>query len=403
MSDPVLRILLTAGFVLALGRGVFLALTVLYFTLIVGLSPVEVAVVLTVSSGAGALATVGAGALADRLSARRLIVVFEFVAGVALISYTLADRFIVVLVIACVYAASSQASHSVRSAIIARAFDGAGRVNARAVLHTAVNVGIALGSAAAAGALLANRAPAFRITMVTAGVVILASVIPLLRLPVSVNAPAAAPTEDGRRALGGRSPWRDRRYLVLTILVCIFNLQFGLFEIGMPLWILHSTEAPLSMVSVVLIVNTVIVIAFQIRLTRGTDDVRYAGRVVAIAGMLMAGACAVYASTGFVSVWFAVALLVAASLAHSFAEVLGAAGNWGLSFELADQQRAGAYQGVFGLSWPFSAMLAPLVITAAVTNGLLGWAALGALFLLATFGVWWIARRASAEPGSALP
>src|SRR5690606_41699371 len=83
VADPVMRILIIAGFVLTLGRGVFLALTVLYFTLIVGLSAFEAAVVLTVSTGAGAPSSVAAGHLADRFSARRLFVVFELIAGTA--------------------------------------------------------------------------------------------------------------------------------------------------------------------------------------------------------------------------------------------------------------------------------------------------------------------------------
>ncbi|MEX1078068.1 MAG: MFS transporter [Homoserinimonas sp.] len=395
VADPVMRILIVSGFVLTLGRGVFLALTVLYFTIIVGLTAIEVAMILTVSSAAGAVASVAAGHLADRFSARRLMVAFEFVAGSALIFYVIADSFVVALTIACVYSAFHMAANSVRSAIIARAFDGEGRVSARAVLHTVTNIGIAIGSAAAAAALLAGTAEAFHATMVVAGGVIVASVIPLLRLPRRVNAPVVEPQADGSRAKPGTSPYRDRRYLALTVLTGIFCLHFGLAEIGLPLWILHNTDAPIAMVSVVLILNTIIVIAFQIPLSRGTNDIRHAGKVIAISGVLMAAACFVYAASGLVSLWFAVVFLVIATLAHTFAEVLSSAGVWGLSFELADQQRAGAYQGVFGLSWSISAMVSPLVVTLAVTNGMLGWAALAVVFLLSAFGVWWIARRAS--------
>ena len=396
VADPVMRILIVAGFVLTMGRGVFLALTVLFFTLIVGLSALEVALILTVSSAVGAAASIAGGHLADRFSARRLVVAFEFVAGAALMSYVLADGFVVALVIACLYSGFHMAANSVRSAIIARAFDGAGRVSARAILHTVTNLGIGIGSAAAAGALLVGTAEAFHLTILISGGVIVASVVPLLRLPERVNAPAPDPSADASQKRPGRSPYRDRRYLALTALAGIFALHFGLTEIGLPLWILHSTDAPIAMVSLVLIVNTVIVIAFQIPLSRGTNDVRHAGRVIALSGLLMVVACLIYAASGFVSVWFAVTFLLIAILAHTFAEVLSSAGMWGLSFELADQNRAGAYQGVFGLSWSVSGMIAPLVITAAVTEGTIGWLALAVVFLLSALGIWWIARRASA-------
>ncbi|WP_141879303.1 MFS transporter [Homoserinimonas aerilata] len=399
VADPVLRILITAGFVLTLGRGVFLTLTVLYFTLIVGLGAFEVAIVLTVSSAFGAAASVVAGHLSDRYSSRILVVVFQILSAIALTSYVFAENFSTALLLACLYSVTSSAASAVRSAIIARAFEGEVRVNARAVLHTVTNVGIAIGSAAAGVALLFNTPFAFRATMVIAGVVILGSVLPLLRLPERVNAsaqPTTVTSDTGTTTAiaPGRSPYRDPRYLALTAFGTLFGLQFGLAEIGMPLWILHHTDAPISMVSLLLIVNTIMVIAFQIRASRGTNDVRHAGNIVAVAGLLMAGACGIYAASGYVSFWFAIVFLLIATLAHSLAEVLGTSGQWGLSFELADQRRAGAYQGVYGLSWPVSAMLSPLIITAAVSNGVLGWAGLTALLLLATFGTWAISRRA---------
>jgi MFS family permease len=404
MADPVLRILMVATFVMTLGRGVFLALTVLYFTLIVGLRTGEIAVILTIASALGAGASLVGGYLADRFSARRLIIIFEIAAGAALISYVLAESFISVLLVASVYTVANMAAHSLRSAIIARAFDGNDRVSARAILRTVTNIGIAIGGAAAAGALLVNTGEAYRATMVAAGVVILISSLPLVRLPVRVNAPAFIRPVDGPRKRPGRSPLRDKRYLALTMFSGIFGLHFALAEIGLPLWILHETDAPIAMVSAVLILNTVIVIACQIPLSRGTHDVRHAGRVTAWSGILMAGACLVYAASGVVSIWFAVVFLVVAAIAHTFAEILSSAGAWGLSFELAEPARAGAYQGVFGLGWSISSMIAPLAITAAVTNGLLGWVALAALFLISAFGVWLIAYRASVtQPPDAAP
>ena len=406
LADPVLRILITATFVMTLGRGVFLTLTVLYFTLVVGLSVTEVALVLTIASAVGAGASLVGGHLADRFSAKRLAIVFDIVCGLALIGYTAADRFWAVLLVACVFSAANMAANSVRSAIIARAFLGSSRVNARAVLRTVTNLGIAVGSSAAGLALLVNTADAYRWIMIVAGAVTLFSALPLFRLPARVNAPPHPAVAPGARTVAGRpgrSPFRDPRYLVLTVLSGVFGLHFGLAEIGLPLWILHDTTAPVAMVSVLLIVNTIIVIVFQIPLSRGTHDIRHAGRVTAIAGVLMAGACFVYAASGGVPVAFAISLLIVATLAHTFAEVLSSAGSWGLSFELADPHRAGAYQGVFGLGWSVSAMAAPLVVTGAVTTGVWGWTGLAALFLAAAGGVWWVARRASAgaEPSPA--
>jgi len=403
-TDPVLRILSAYALVSTLGRGVFFTLTVLYFTLIVGLSTAEVAIVLTVASAVGVLTGLVGGQLADRISSRRLLFAIVLLEGVALITYAQATSFGLVLLIACVVTGADRAANSTRSAIIARAFTGGARVDARAILRTITNIGIALGSALASVPLLIGTGDAFRLAIVLAGTATLASTLVVWRLPRRVNAPGRAVNLTGPPpAPSGRPPFRNPRYLALTALSGLFGIQFGLAEIGLPLWVVNFTEAPTVMVSVLLIVNTTLVIAFQIPLSRGTHDVRRAGNAVALAGLLMLVACLAYAGSGAVPVVAAIVLLVAAMLLHTFAEVLSSAGTWGLSFELAEPDRAGAYQGVFSMGFSLGAMAAPLVITATVlTHGPAGWALLAALFAGSAAGITVIARRHAATAGSDL-
>ena len=81
VADPVLRILVIATLISRVGRGIFLTVTVLYFTLIVGLAPHEVAIVLGAASAAGVLSSLAGGWLADRVSARRLLVTLSVIDG----------------------------------------------------------------------------------------------------------------------------------------------------------------------------------------------------------------------------------------------------------------------------------------------------------------------------------
>ncbi len=422
-----LRILVTATLISRVGRGVFLTVTVLYFTFIVGLSAPEVAIVLGAASAAGVLSSFAGGWLADRVSARRLLLALSALSGVGLICYVFAQNFVSALVIAVLVGAIEQAANSTRMAIIARAFDGDQRVHARAVLRAVTNVAIAAGSGIGALALLAGTAEAYRWIIVGAGAMYLLGLVQLVKLPASVDAPKRTAADAASSAPGGgsggdagnarvgasavpsrssrfaHSPWRDPRYLALTALSAVFGMQFGVGEIGVPLWIAHETAAPEVLVAVVLIVNTAIVVIFQVPLSRGTHDLRQAGRVSAIAAWLMAAACVVYAAAAGLPASFAIAVIVLAAIAHAFAEVLSQAGGWGLSFELADPVRAGTYQGVFGMGYSLGAMAAPLVVTStALTYGLAGWGVLAAVFLLSGLGTWAIARSA-ARAASAAP
>ncbi|WP_449372727.1 MFS transporter [Arthrobacter psychrolactophilus] len=405
VSDPVLRILVTATLISRVGRGVFLTITVLYITFVIGLSAGQAATVLGVSSAIGVATSYLGGLLADRFSARRLLFALMAGEGIALGCYPFADSFTSVLLIACAVSALSNASNASRMAIVARAFEGPARVATRAILRTVTNVSIAVGAAIAGAALLSNDVASYRAVMVGAGCVYLVGVIPVWRLPKYVDAPARVPvmpmiSSEGAAPGGAvsvaRSPFKDGPYLSLTVLSAIFGMQFGLAEVGVPLWIAHNTQAPTALVSMLIILNTVVVIVFQIPLSRGTENPRTAGRVMTIAGILMAAACVVYALAGGVSLAVAIVLLIIAALAHAFAEVWSQAGAWGLSFELANEANPGAYQGLFGMGAGLGAMCAPFVVAGtALTFGFPGWLALAVVFLASALGIAAIARRAT--------
>jgi len=192
-----------------------------------------------------------------------------------------------------------------------------------------------------------------------------------------------------------RSPWRDPRYLAFVGLASLFGIQFAVFEYGIPLWIAHDTEAPLVMVSVLLILNTVIVTAFTVVLSRGVEDPARAGRVFAIGGVLMALACVVYALAAGAPPWIAIVVLLVASTAHAFAEVLSQGAGWGLAFELAPAGSVGEYQGLVGMGYSIVGAIGPPLIAVTVLRfGMPGWLAFGALFLLTAFGVFVVGRRA---------
>lgn len=400
-ADPVLRILSWSILIQTLGRGVFLTVTVLYFSFVVGLSAAEISVVVAASSATGILTSLLGGRLSDRFSARRVLLGALVLESAALVSYAWVGSFGMAVAVACVAFGSEAGAHAARSAIIARGFEGAARVTARAVLRTITNIGIAIGSALGGLALVVGTPEAYRAILIGAGVVYLAASLLTLRLPASVDAPATAPAPPApgvprRRIIGAHSPWRDPRYLAFAVLRGVFAMQFGLLEFGVPLWVAHDTHAPNAVVSALLILNTIIVIAFTVPLSRGTHDLRLAGRVIAIAGVLMAAACLVYAAAAGQSPVWGVAVLLVAATVHAFAEVLSQAGAWGLSYELADPVAAGAYQGIIGTFYSLGATFGPLVITVtALDLGFPGWVILAAMFLLSALGMTAIAFRAA--------
>ncbi|WP_423923279.1 MFS transporter [Frigoribacterium sp. 2-23] len=392
-GDPVLRGLLVATLVSTVGRGMFFTLSVIFFTRVVGLSALSVGAGLTAAGAVGVVASFAGGYLADAFGAKRLMIVGTAVMGAGLVGYAFVGGLVWYVVVACIVVGSQNAASSARSALLARAFEGPKRVGARASMRVVTNIGIGLGTAVAGVALVIDDESFYRGALVVGGVTYLASLVWLVRLPY-VD-PATAPRVVGERA-PGRSPLRDRRYLAITVLGAVTTMQFGLFEVGVPVWVSQHTAAPTAIVSVLLLMNTAIVIALQIPLSRGTRDVGGAGRASLVGGALMVVACALWAAAAIGQPVIAVVVLLAAAASHSLAEVYLAAGGWGLGFELADPERAGAYQGVYGTGAAIGAMLAPVVVTqTAIGLGSPGWVLLASMFFAAALGLWIVARRAS--------
>lgn len=403
-ADPTLRGLLWVTLINTLGRGAFFTLTTLYLTLIVGMTPVEVGIGLTVAGAVGVCSSLAFGHLADRFRARVMLTALHVVQGCALIGYLLVRDLPSLIVVASLVMLAVYGGNSVRSAVIGRAFVGEDRVRIRAAMRTVANVGIGAGTAAAAIPLALGTPFAFQVTMGVAGSLFLVSAL-LVRL-LDAGRVEAAPADRPRDAgsLRGPSPYRDARYLWLTVLMGAFGIQFGVFEIAVPLWVVGHTTAPDVLVSPLLLLNTVVVVLLQVRMSRGTGTPRGAGRAMKRAGWLMVAACALWAvagaigGDGWIPVAVAVTLLLAAAFVHSLAEIASSAAGWSLSFDLAPPERVGGYQGVYGTGSAVGVMLAPAVVTlTAIDLGALGWAILAGLFAVSAAGVALIARRSAAE------
>lgn len=399
LHDPVERALASAVAALSLSRGMFFAVSALYFTRGVGLSPAAVGIGLAVAGGVGVLASYAGGWLSDRCGADRLQQWALAANGVALLGYVLArDVVTFVLVAACV-SGSRGLQSTAQMTLLARWFVGPERVAVRARLRVVMNVGIGIGTLLAGLALVADTATAYRLTVALVGAITILGTIPLAGLRRRVSGLAERmDASAGAGAPPGPSPLKDRTYVVSTVLNALLAIHFGLTSVGIPLWVADHTEAPTVVVSALLVVNTAYVALFQVRASRGTQDLRTAGRSVRRAGLLLLVACLLFAIAGHLGAAAATGVLLLGALASSAAETRGEAGSWGMAFELADPARAGAYQGLSQTGLALALMLGPAAVTTtAIDHGTPGWIALGALFAATGAAVAVVANRAAAS------
>ena len=149
----------------------------------------------------------------------------------------------------------------------------------------------------------------------------------------------------------------------------------------LPLWIVGHTRAPGWSVGALLLLNTFIVIAFQVRVGRNVSTLRQGGAALRRAGLLFAVSCCAIGFTAGLPDWAALLLLAAAIAVLSAGELNHAAGTFTLDFGLAPAHAQGQYQGLAGLGLGAGGAAAPtLMIGLCLTFGTAGWIGLGGFF-----------------------
>lgn len=365
----------------------FYSTSALFFTRAVGISVAQLGFGLTAAAVFGIAAATPFGYAADRWRPRRVLLCVWITEAVALLSYTQVRSFSVFLPLVCVTVAIDRGGLVVFRALLAVGLPNESRVHGRAYIRAVTNLGIGAGASLGALALQADTRGAYTLMIVIDALTFLvsAAMVGVLPVPVpDVDQASAQPAPHTAPSSTRFPELRDRPYLTITFLCSVLMLQAGLFDVGIPLWVVGDTDAPRSVVSMILLLNTVFVALLQVRMSRGTEDVGRAAALCSRAGILLAVACAGYAFAAVPSRWPAVGLLMVGAVCHTVAEIWFSAGATALSFELAAQGRPGAYQGVFQTGFTVGLLLAPLFVTSTVLRfGIAGWFGPALLFAVA--------------------
>lgn len=390
-ADPAQRSFALATLANTAGNGMFYAVSAIYFTQSVGLSPAQVGIGLTIAGLCGLVAGIPAGHLGDVRGPRNVLVGLALAEGAGVAAYTVVDGFVAFVLVASVVTTVDRSANAVRSGMIAAMGAPGDRVRLRAYLRAVTNVGITIGAPIGGLALVADTHTAYlTVILVNAATFVVAALL-ILRVP---PVPPRPHTGDRPRL----AVLRDRQFVLVAVVHALLALHFALLDVALPLWIVHRTDAPKWLVAVLLLMNTVTVVAFQVRAARGVETVAQGAVALRRAGIVLAVACVVFALSGSVSAPVAVALLLVATLVHVSGELLQSAGGWAVSFGLAPEDRQGEYQGLFSTGFAATSMLAPAVLTAlCVTWGWPGWLVLGAVFVTAGVGMVPLVRRAEAR------
>ncbi|MGH3424192.1 MAG: MFS transporter [Nocardioidaceae bacterium] len=375
-ATPEARTMAFATLANTIGNGMFMVVSVLYFSRIVGLSPESVGLGLTIAGLCGLVVGVPLGHLGDRVGPRELLIRLLLVSGVVFCLVTLANSWWSFVLVVSAGTVLDRGSAAVRSGLIATSVHGAERIRTRAYLRSIANIGLAVGAALAGIALHFDSRTAYVVVLLANGATCWVAALVLRAYPHVRPIPRS-------EGVGITHVFRDRPYVLMTVLIAAMAIQYSILDVGVPLWVVRETSAPRVMISVLFVINTAVVVLFQVAVSRRVESVRTAARVIAASGLVFFGACAAFAWSHDQSPRWAIVILVIAGLTHVLGELLQAAGHFCLSQELAPDHAQGQYQGLTSTGLSLSLMLAPSVIVLLpIGMGVLGWWILGGIFVL---------------------
>jgi MFS family permease len=377
-SDPNLRVLALATLVNTVGNGALTTTFALYFTHVVGLRATQVGMALSAAALVGLLVQVPMGHLGDIRGPRELLRFLMIGAGVTSLGLLLTDDVWLLVLVLAVQAVFDRGGSAVRSGLIARLAQGSEAVRFKAYLRAVTNVGISFGALLGGLALWAGRPWAYLTVFALNAVSFVLAALVVGRLPHIEPAPARAEGQPRLQVL------RDLPFVLVTILTGIFAIHFFVMELAVPLWLATRTSAPKWLVAVVLLINTVAVALFQVRLSRGSGSVLPAARTLLVGAGWIAGGFALIAFASDQPRWLAVVLVCGGAAVHVVGEMIGSGGQWGVQMGLAPRERQGQYQGLAGMSFSLSAIAAPPLVTfLCIEWGRPGWFVLGGVILAA--------------------
>ena len=401
-----------AAFIDWSGTGVWLTTSTVLMVKVVHLSPAQVGFGLTAGGLLGLAAVWPVTTATRRWRVRRVAVTVQVLRGLFFLSFLAVHSALTYYLAAALVAIVDRPATSVNQILVSRYVRQEQRPATLAVMHVATNAGLTIGALLASTALLLPSRASLDAVVVANSLSFLVAAWQVRRVaagqetaagqePADAASPGSAPAANPGSAPAASAGWLSRRFLLVTFGCAALALLFPLFNVEIPLWLTTRTRVPAVTVSALFMLNTVLVVAFQARLTRWATGIRNGARAAALAGVCVICCCGLLAALPGLVTWAAAGGFVLAALLLTLGEMNAGSAAWTLSFGLSPPQEMTRSLALFNTGQAAAFVLGPALCTTVVAwAGRAGFAILAAIVAAGTGIVVLGARyRAAPEPG----
>jgi predicted MFS family arabinose efflux permease len=361
-----------ASFIDWSGTGVWLTTSTVLMVRVVHLRPAQVGLGLTAGGLLGLAAVWPVTMATRRWRVRRVAITVQVLRGLFFLGFLLVYSAPAYYLAAAVVAIADRPATSVNQILVSRYVPDEERTAALAVMHVATNAGMMAGALSASVALLLPSRTSLDTVVVVNSLSFMVAAWQVGRAAAGQEVAEAASPGTARAA---SISWR---FLLVTVGCGALALLFPLFNVEIPLWLITRTRVPSVTVSALFLLNTILVVAFQTRLTRWVTGIRNGIRAALATGACVVCCCGVVAALPGLVTWIAAGGFGLAAALLTLGEMNQGSAAWTLSFGLSPPEDRTRSLAVFNTGQAAAFVLGPALCTSAVA-----WAGRGGFGILA--------------------
>ncbi|MEV5981396.1 MFS transporter [Streptomyces sp. NPDC052114] len=362
------RRIVVASAVDTLGVGLFLPLSLYYFTITTGL-PVAGVGAATSAATLSALALAPlAGAATDRFGPRSIAVLSNVVTAVGYLAHPFVDGYVGLFLAVFTVMAGDRMYYAAWPTLIA-VIAGPGRLDAWYALMQAVGSGSLGLGALASGVFLAGAGPgSLDVLVVFNAVTSLVSAVLALSLPAHHVRGARTAPADAAPHGGFRHVLRDRVFLRLLVGQALIATAWTLPSSFLSLYLVDSLGLPVWWVMAATSLNYLLLFAFQLPVTHLARK-QHRTRTMAIGAACFVVTSVLFALAAEVGRAAVLTVVITAIVVYSVGEMLCVpAGNAAVAAHAPEAMR-GSYMSVFQMTGAIAFGIAPGMVGALYETG----------------------------------
>ncbi|MFJ8062647.1 MFS transporter [Streptomyces sp. NPDC096142] len=352
-----IRVLQINNLIATIGYGLYTSGSAVFFVKAGGMSQSKVGLGFSLAGLAGVLLGIPIGRLADRWNSRDVSIGCSALLSLLLVAAVFVHSFRQYLPVITAIGIVEAGGNVSRGSLLAELVPKGKRVHTAAYSRVVTNIGFSVGVLCAGVVIGINTRAAYASLILGMAVAAAAAAILSLRLPrPRPGGTARAKQDSGRRGY-------DLPYIAVSVVSSTTLIGNTILTVGLPLWVIGHTRVPTPLAAWMILGNTLLVIALQVRLSRGSDTVPGARRMQRAAFAALACACLGAAAVPQFGTLAATGVLLVTVALLTLGELWGESANWSFRYGLAPAGAHGVYGGMYALGGSLPNIAGPVLVT----------------------------------------